>query len=46
MQLLEASVQVSLHLRLLIGNTVMSAEYHIEANMTKINTSSIKRAER
>lgn len=46
MQLLELSVQVSLHLRLVIRNTVMSAEYHIKANMTKINTSGIKRAER
>lgn len=45
-QLLEVSVQVSLHLRLEIGNTVVSAIYHIKANMTKINTSSLKRAER
>lgn len=45
-QILGVSGHISLHLRLLIENIVMSAEYHIKTNMTKINTGSIKRAER
>lgn len=45
-QILEVSGHISLHLRLSIENIVMSAEYHIKTNMTKINTSSIKRPER
>lgn len=45
-QILEVSDHISLHLRLWFENIVMSAEYHIKTNMTKINTGSIKRAER
>lgn len=45
-QIIEVSGHISLHLRLLIENIVMSADYHVETNMTKINTGSIKRAER